>query len=96
MTLLKALCINQKVTLRWDCENYICQEVSKMGSKLLATEYTELALQRGLSGQWHILCQKRAKYNCPGSPCILISTTFITAKGYANFGWTSIEQPLSD
>ena len=39
MTLLKALCINQKVTLRWDCENYICQEVTKMGSKLLATEY---------------------------------------------------------
>ena len=38
MTLLKALCINQKVTLRWDCENYICQEVTKMGSKLLATE----------------------------------------------------------
>ena len=55
MTLLKALCINQKVTLRWDCENYICQEVTKMGSKLLATE---LALQRGLSGQWHILSQK--------------------------------------
>ena len=26
---------NRKVTLRWDCENYICQEVTKMGSMII-------------------------------------------------------------